>query len=91
MPLSKIEPLFHAKLSQLQQQGVRKGDEKIITGIKPPVDGFGPRYWLQGYDERAFLRMNSNSYLGLGRHPAVIQAEALAAEKYGTAEWMRRW
>ncbi len=83
MSLSKVEPLFQAKLNQLQQQGMRKGEEKIVTGIKLPVDGFGPRYQLQGYGERAFLRMNSNSYLGLARHPAVIEAEALAVEKYG--------
>lgn len=83
MPLSKIEPLFQAKLDQLQQQGVRKGDEKIVTGVISPEDGLGPRYQLQGYGGRAFLRMNSNSYLGLARHPAVIEAEAHAAEKYG--------
>lgn len=84
MPLSKIEPLFQAKLNQLQQQGARKGDEKIVTGIQPPADGYGPRYRLHGYGVRAFLRMNSNSYLGLARHPAVIEAEARAVEKYGT-------
>lgn len=84
MPLSKIEPLLQAKLNQLQQQGVRKGDEKIVTGIQPPADGYGPRYRLHGYGERVFLRMNSNSYLGLARHPAVIEAEARTVEKYGT-------
>ncbi|MBX9916510.1 MAG: aminotransferase class I/II-fold pyridoxal phosphate-dependent enzyme [Nitrosomonas sp.] len=83
MSLSKVEPLFLAKLNQLQQQGVRKGDEKIITGILSPEDGFGPRYQLHGYGGRAFLRMNSNSYLGLAQHPAVIEAEARAVEQYG--------
>ncbi|MBK7491578.1 MAG: aminotransferase class I/II-fold pyridoxal phosphate-dependent enzyme [Nitrosomonas sp.] len=83
MSLSKVEPLFLAKLNQLQQQGVRKGDEKIITGILAPEDGFGPRYQLHGYGGRAFLRMNSNSYLGLAQHPAVIEAEARAVEQYG--------
>ncbi|QOJ23700.1 MAG: aminotransferase class I/II-fold pyridoxal phosphate-dependent enzyme [Gammaproteobacteria bacterium] len=83
MTLAKIEPLFQVKLNQLQQQGVRKGDEKIVSGVLPPSAGFGPRYRLQGYDERVFLRMNSNSYLGLARHPAVIEAEARAVEEYG--------
>ena len=83
MSLAKIEPLFQAKLNHLQQQGVRKGDEKIVTGVLPPSAGFGPRYRLQGHDERAFLRMNSNSYLGLARHPAVIEAETCAAEEFG--------
>lgn len=83
MTLSKIEPLLLEKLNQLQQQGIRKRDEKTITGILPPCNGYGPRYQLQGYGERAFLRMNSNSYLGLARHPTVITAEMHAAEQYG--------
>ncbi|MDO9469372.1 MAG: aminotransferase class I/II-fold pyridoxal phosphate-dependent enzyme [Nitrosomonas sp.] len=83
MTLAKIEPLFQAKLNQLQQQGVRKGDEKIVSGVLPPSDGLGPRYRLQGYNDRAFLRMNSNSYLGLTQHPAVIAAETRAVEEFG--------
>jgi glycine C-acetyltransferase len=83
MSLAKIESLFQAKLNYLQQQGVRKGDEKIVTGVLPPSAGSGPRYRLQGYDGRAFLRMNSNSYLGLARHPAVIEAETRAVEEFG--------
>ncbi len=38
---------------------------------------------LEGYGDRAFLRMNSNSYLGLSLHPRVIEAEARAAELFG--------
>ena len=83
MTLTKIEPLFQEKLNQLQQQGICKGDEKIVTGIQLPADGYGSRYRLQGYGEHAFLRMNSNSYLGLAQHPAVIEAEAHAVERYG--------
>ena len=51
--------------------------------MKAAADGFGPRYFLEGYGNRAFLRMNSNSYLGLATHPQVIKAEAEAAEKFG--------
>ncbi len=84
MSLTKIEQLFNAKLTQLQQQGISKGNEKIITGRRAPTDGFGPRYFLGGYPEQAFLRMNSNSYLGLTGHPRLINAEAEAAEQFGT-------
>jgi glycine C-acetyltransferase len=84
MSLSKIEPLFAAKVAGLREQGISKGNEKIITGIKAAVDGFGPRYTLAGQGDKAFLRMNSNSYLGLAMHPQVIKVEAEAAEKYGT-------
>jgi glycine C-acetyltransferase len=84
MSLNSVEQLFSAKLSSLQEQGIRKGNEKVITGIKAAESGFGPRYVLEGYGDRAFLRMNSNSYLGLARHLQVIKAEAEASEKFGT-------
>jgi len=84
MSLKKLEPLLTDKLTELQQQGICKGNEKIVTGMKTAADGFGPRYFLEGYGDRAFLRMNSNSYLGLATHPQVIEAEAEAAEKFGT-------
>lgn len=84
MSLKKLEPLLTAKLTQLQQQGLCKGNEKVITGMKAAGGGFGPRYFLQGCGDRAFLRMNSNSYLGLATHPQVIKAEAAGAEQFGT-------
>lgn len=84
MSLKKLEPLLTDKLTELQQQGLCKGNEKVITGMKAAADGFGPRYFLEGYGDRAFLRMNSNSYLGLAMHPLVIEAEAAAVEKFGT-------
>jgi glycine C-acetyltransferase len=83
MSLKKLEPLLTDKLTELQQQGICKGNEKVINGMKASVDGFGPRYFLEGYGDRTFLRMNSNSYLGLATHPLVIKAEAEAAEKFG--------
>lgn len=83
MSLKKLEPLLTDKLTELQQQGVCKGNEKAIIGMKTAGDGFGPRYFLEGYGDRAFLRMNSNSYLGLAMHPQLIKAEAEAAEKFG--------
>ncbi|TAN68912.1 MAG: aminotransferase class I/II-fold pyridoxal phosphate-dependent enzyme [Methylobacter sp.] len=83
MSLKKLEPLLTAKLTQLQQQGLCKGNEKVITGMKAAADGFGPRYFLEGYGNRAFLRMNSNSYLGLATHSQLIKAEAKAAEQFG--------
>ncbi|WP_411727068.1 aminotransferase class I/II-fold pyridoxal phosphate-dependent enzyme [Methyloglobulus sp.] len=84
MSLDKVEQLFNSKLISIQEQGLGKSNEKIITGIKAAENGFGPRYLLEGYGGRAFLRMNSNSYLGLALHPQVIKAEAEAADKLGT-------
>ncbi|WP_432740585.1 aminotransferase class I/II-fold pyridoxal phosphate-dependent enzyme [Methylobacter sp. G7] len=84
MSLNKLEPLLIDKLAALQKQGLCKGNEKVITGMKAAADGFGIRYFLEGYGNRAFLRMNSNSYLGLAVHPLVIKTEAAAAERFGT-------
>jgi len=84
MPLNKLEPLLNNKVLQLQEQGVAKGREKVIAGIQPGTDGFGPRYFLEGCGDRAFLRMNSNSYLGLSLDRRLIEAEAEAAERFGT-------
>jgi len=84
MSLKKLAPLLTGKVADLQQQGVGKGHEKVIISSKAAADGFGPRYFLEGYGDRAFLRMNSNSYLGLAMHPQIIKAEAEAAEKFGT-------
>lgn len=84
MSLTKIEQLFQEKLAQLQAQGISKGNEKVITGRQAAAEGSGPRYFLQGYGQQAFLRMNSNSYLGLAEHARVMQTEAEAVERFGT-------
>ncbi|NOT13761.1 MAG: aminotransferase class I/II-fold pyridoxal phosphate-dependent enzyme [Methylococcaceae bacterium] len=85
MSLDKLESRFTEKLISLQKQGVCKGHEKIITCIKPASKGFGPRYQIDGYAGRSFLRMNSNSYLGMSMHPSVIKAETEAAHQWGTS------
>jgi glycine C-acetyltransferase len=71
------------RLAALAAEGRRKGRESVVTGIKPPRDGYGHRYLLAGQGEREFLRMNSNSYLGLSLHPEVIEAAAEAAARFG--------
>ena len=83
MSLDKVEPLLTGALERLQQNGALKGREDIITGVTAGGPGFGTRYTLEGHGDRAFLRMNSNSYLGLALHKHVIQAEAMAAERFG--------
>jgi hypothetical protein len=56
----------------------------VIRGIIPARDGKGPRYLLEGEGETAFLRMNSNSYLGMSFQAAVVAAEEDAARTFGT-------
>jgi glycine C-acetyltransferase len=84
MALDRLKPLLREKLDKIDRTGAQKRGERVITGRQPPRDGFGPRYFLKGYGERAFLRMNANSYLGLSTHPQVIEAEEKAARRFGT-------
>ncbi len=84
MSLSRLLPLLNDHVRNLKAQGTAKSGEKVVSGFQPAHNGYGPRVFLQNYPGRAFLRMNSNSYLGLSRHPQVIAAEAAAIEKYGT-------
>ena len=84
MSLEKIRSRFAEHVSQLRAKGVAKGDEHVVTGMRAAQAGFSERYFLEGFGDRAFLRMNSNSYLGLSLHPKVIEAEACAAEQFGT-------
>jgi len=84
MSLARIQRQFARHVADLERKGMAKGTEKVITGVLAPRDGFGERCLIEGFGDRAFLRMNSNSYLGLTRHPQLIEAEARAAEKFGT-------
>ncbi|MEN8134620.1 MAG: aminotransferase class I/II-fold pyridoxal phosphate-dependent enzyme [Thermodesulfobacteriota bacterium] len=84
MNQDKLATILNESLSELDRKGLRKGAEKVICGIKPAGEGLGPRYHLAGYGRREFLRMNSNSYLGLSLHPQVIKAEEEAVRAYGT-------
>ncbi|MGD8788728.1 MAG: aminotransferase class I/II-fold pyridoxal phosphate-dependent enzyme [Burkholderiales bacterium] len=83
MSLEKIQPWLLQYVADLQKKGVAKGAEKVVAGIQPARGDFGERYFLEGFGERAFLRMNSNSYLGLSRHPRLIEAETRSAELFG--------
>jgi glycine C-acetyltransferase len=84
MATEKIEKVIAGYLKELSQKGTLKGRETILCGMKPSENGFGNRYFLQGQGEKEFLRMNSNSYLGLSTSKEVIKAEDHAAEKFGT-------
>lgn len=84
MSLQKIAGQLANHVATLKTNGTAKGKEKIVTAIKAAEAGFSERYYLSGYGDRAFLRMNSNSYLGLALHRQLIETEAKAAEQFGT-------
>ena len=82
MPHDRLDATMAGEVSALRQSGTAKGSEAVIVGIEPEDDAHGPRYLLEG-DERRFIRMNSNGYLGLSRHPAVVEAEERATKEFG--------
>jgi len=84
MSLMKIRPQLADRLANLEKQGIRKGKEQVISAFCPARDGYGPRCFLAGHGRRQFLRMNSNSYLGLSLHPEMIAAEEEAVRRFGT-------
>jgi len=84
MTVTPLEDLLQQKLDELKATGLRKGKEKVITGIKPAEGKNGPRCFLAGYGKKAFLKLNSNSYLGLSLNTEIIAAEEAAVRQFGT-------
>ena len=82
MPHDRLDEIFSREVQSLTESGTAKRAESVIVGISVPAGGKGPRYLLEGFDME-FIRMNSNSYLGLSQHPAVVGAEEGASERYG--------
>ena len=83
MSLTKIEKVLSKGLDELKEKGTIKGKETVITGIKQARESKGPRYFIEGYGNKEFLMMNSNSYLGMGLRKEVIEAEEKAAKEFG--------
>lgn len=83
MSLTKYVELLNAEIASIEESGTAKGYERVVTAFIPPVDKKGPRFLLDGFGDKQFIRMNSNSYLGLSVHPKLIKAEEEAAKKYG--------
>lgn len=82
MPHERLDSMLMSEVADLRSAGTDKGVEQVITDVVPPSGGKGRRYVLRGRDD-GFLRMNSNSYLGLSHHPAVLAAEEEATRRFG--------
>lgn len=82
MPLDRLHAVLDQQLQRLSQEQRRKGFEHVVTDVLPADGTRGPRYRLAGQPQ-PFLRMNSNSYLGLGTHPDVIAASEAAVRRFG--------
>jgi glycine C-acetyltransferase len=80
--LEKLNVSLVKEVAALEREDRAKAPERVIAGYVPPRGDRGPRYRLRGAD-RDFLRMNSNSYLSLSHHPALVEAADHAAREFG--------
>ncbi|KAB2939929.1 MAG: aminotransferase class I/II-fold pyridoxal phosphate-dependent enzyme [Hyphomicrobium sp.] len=83
MPTDRLTSLLETKLDELRSSGRLKGIEAVTVAVLGPANGKGPRFLIEGHGNRPFLRMNSNSYLGLSFSTRVIEAEEEAVRRYG--------
>jgi glycine C-acetyltransferase len=84
MSRQSLEKALLSELQRLEAAGTLKGRESVIARVVPAAGTKGPRYLLEGEGEKQFIRMNSNSYLGMSLRPEVIQAGEEAVRTFGT-------
>jgi glycine C-acetyltransferase len=82
MPFDRISSVLRKHVADLEERGTAKGAESVVREVRRPAGEKGPRFLLEG-ETREFIRMNSNSYLGLSLRDDIIHAEEEAARKYG--------
>ncbi len=82
MSLEMLDAGLRKDVAALVSSGRAKDPERVIVDVVPPADGRGPRYRLAG-SSLDFIRMNSNSYLSLSHHPAVLEAADAATHRFG--------
>jgi glycine C-acetyltransferase len=83
MPVDRLTTVLRDHVAGLRAAGTAKGFETVVVGVKRAEGDRGPRFLLEGEGDKEFLRMNSNSYLGMGLRPEVIEAEEVATRKFG--------
>jgi len=83
MPLDRLTPVLDRHVAELEEAGTAKGAEHVVVGVRPAEGDRGPRFLLEGEGDREFIRMNSNSYLGLGLRKEIMEAEEEGTRRYG--------
>jgi glycine C-acetyltransferase len=84
MSIDRVNAVLKQAVEELGAKGTAKAQEMVVTAIRTATATRGPRYLVESYGDREFLRMNSNSYLGITMAPEVIEAEEAAANQFGT-------
>jgi len=83
MPSDRLTTVLKDHVESLEGAGTAKGAETVVVGVKRAEGERGPRFLLRGEGDKEFMRMNSNSYLGMGLRPEVIEAEERATAEFG--------
>jgi len=83
MPSDRLTEALSQHVAELESSGTAKGAEAVVVGVKKADGDRAPRFLLAGEGDKEFMRMNSNSYLGLGLHPGVMAAEERATAEFG--------
>lgn len=83
MPVERLLNVLSCEIKELEETGRAKGEEKVIAKVKKAEGEKGPRYFLEGFGDREFIKMNSNSYLGMSLREELIKAEEETARNYG--------
>lgn len=84
MPTHALTKVLAERLDEMAQRGRLKGKETVLRAVVAADQDRGPRYLIEGEGQKPFLRMNSNSYLGLALRSEVTAAEEQAVANYGT-------
>jgi len=82
MGLPEMDRSLVEEVEALKAEGRTKPPERVIVAYIPARGEKGPRYRLAG-SEREYLRMNSNSYLSLSNHAALVEAADAATRQFG--------
>ena len=83
MPMDRLTTVLHDHVAALEEAGTAKGAETVVVGVRRAEGDRGPRFLLEGEGDKEFIRMNSNSYLGMGLRPEVMEAEEKATAAFG--------
>jgi glycine C-acetyltransferase len=83
MSLNRLNKTLNRDLEALKAKGTNKGREMVVAGVKPAGPKHGPRFYIEGQGNKEFIRMNSNSYLGMSFRKDIIAAEEKAAQNFG--------
>jgi len=83
MAIDRLQAALAQQIARIDEAGTAKRRERVIASVVPAQDGKGPRLLLEGEGDRRFIRMNSNSYLGLSLSQVVETAEDEAVRRYG--------